>query len=84
LNGSNVIVEAPDENRTALVNYIFERETIDPASDGNWSLVPIGGKAEVTFVSSPKAKDALPAGGRISALGDADNGFAKYRIDLSH
>ncbi|EWY38097.1 2', 3'-cyclic nucleotide 2'-phosphodiesterase [Skermanella stibiiresistens SB22] len=84
LDGSNVIVEAPDENRTALVNYIFERKTIDPASDGNWSLVPIGGKAEVTFVSSPKAKDALPAGGRISALGDADNGFAKYRIDLSN
>ncbi|UEM02037.1 bifunctional 2',3'-cyclic-nucleotide 2'-phosphodiesterase/3'-nucleotidase [Skermanella rosea] len=83
LDGSNIILEAPDENRTALVNYIFDRRTIDPASEGNWSLSPIGGDAVVTFPSSPKAKEAIPAGSRISALGDAGDGFAKYRIDLS-
>ena len=43
LDGSNIFVEAPDENRTALVNYIFDQKTINPASDGNWSLSPIGG-----------------------------------------
>jgi 2',3'-cyclic-nucleotide 2'-phosphodiesterase / 3'-nucleotidase len=83
LDGSNIIVEAPDENRTALVNYIFERKTIDPASDGNWSLSPIGGAAEVTFPSSPKARDAIQPGSRIGYLGDGGNGFGKYRIDLS-
>jgi 2',3'-cyclic-nucleotide 2'-phosphodiesterase / 3'-nucleotidase len=87
LDGSNIIVEAPDENRTALINYIFDQKTIDPASDGNWSLSPIvgtgGGTPEVTFLSSPKARDAIPADSRISYLGDGGNGFAKYRIDLS-
>jgi 2',3'-cyclic-nucleotide 2'-phosphodiesterase/3'-nucleotidase len=87
LDGSNIIVDAPDENRTALVNYIFDQKTIDPASDGNWSLSPIvaagGGTPEVTFLSSPKARDAIPADSRISYLGDGGNGFAKYGIDLS-
>jgi 2',3'-cyclic-nucleotide 2'-phosphodiesterase/3'-nucleotidase len=83
LDGSNIIVEAPDENRTALVNYIYDRKTIDPASDGNWSLSPIGGAAEITFPSSPKARDTIQPGSRIGYLGDGGNGFAKYRIDLS-
>jgi 2',3'-cyclic-nucleotide 2'-phosphodiesterase/3'-nucleotidase len=83
LDGSNIIVEAPDENRTALVNYIFGQKTINPTSDGNWSLSPIGGVAEVTFLSSPKARDAIQADSRISYLGDGGNGFGKYRIDLS-
>ena len=83
LDGSNIIVEAPDENRTALVNYIFDQKTINPASDGNWSLSPIGGTAEVTFLSSPKARDAIQADSRISYLGDGGNGFGKYKIDLT-
>ncbi|MGF7209464.1 2',3'-cyclic-nucleotide 2'-phosphodiesterase/3'-nucleotidase [Skermanella aerolata] len=83
LDGTNIVVEAPDENRTALINYIFDQKTIDPASDGNWSLSPIGGAAEVTFLSSPKARDAIPPVSRIGYLGDGGNGFGKYRIDLT-
>ena len=71
LDGSNIIVEAPDENRTALVNYIFDQKTINPTSDGNWSLSPIGGVAEVTFLSSPKARDAIPDGAGSAIWGTA-------------
>jgi 2',3'-cyclic-nucleotide 2'-phosphodiesterase/3'-nucleotidase len=44
--------------------YIFDRKTIDPAS-------------EVTFLSSPKARDAIQPGSRIGYLGDGGNGFGK-------
>jgi 2',3'-cyclic-nucleotide 2'-phosphodiesterase/3'-nucleotidase len=83
LDGSNIILEAPDENRTVLINYIFERKTIDPASDGNWSLAPVGGKAVVTFDTSPKAKSVLAPNGRITWLRDGADGFGRYAIDLS-
>lgn len=42
LDGSSIIIEAPDENRTVLANYILEEKEIDPKADGNWSLAPIG------------------------------------------
>jgi 2',3'-cyclic-nucleotide 2'-phosphodiesterase/3'-nucleotidase len=49
--------------------YIFDRKTIDPAS-------------EVTFLSSPKARDAIQPGSRIGYPGDGGNGFGKYGIAL--
>jgi 2',3'-cyclic-nucleotide 2'-phosphodiesterase/3'-nucleotidase len=82
LDGSNVVVQAPDENRTALMNYIYEQKTINPSSDGNWSLAPVAGGATVTFESAPRAAQLLPPGGRIAPAGEGQNGFAKYRIDL--
>jgi len=82
LDGTNIILEAPDENRTVLMNYIYEEKTINPSSDGNWSLARTAGDAVVTFESAPKAATALPADGRIVPAGEAANGFAKYRIDL--
>ncbi|WP_236025242.1 bifunctional 2',3'-cyclic-nucleotide 2'-phosphodiesterase/3'-nucleotidase [Arenibaculum pallidiluteum] len=82
LDGTNIILEAPDENRTVLMNYIYDQKTLNPSSDGNWSLARTAGDAVVTFESSPRAAGVLPADGRISPAGEAANGFAKYRIDL--
>ncbi len=81
LDGSSVIIEAPDENRTVLANYIFDQKAINPAADNNWSFVPLGGEAKVTFTSSPAALEAAEKLG-FTLLGDAEGGFAKYAIDL--
>ncbi len=43
LDGSNIIISAPDENRTVLANDIFALKTIDPSADNNWSFAPIVG-----------------------------------------
>ncbi|MCW2237465.1 bifunctional 2',3'-cyclic-nucleotide 2'-phosphodiesterase/3'-nucleotidase [Azospirillum canadense] len=80
LDGKNIAIEAPDENRTALISYIYDQKTINPSSDGNWTFARLDGNPLVTFESSPKAKDVLPADGRIAAAGEAANGFAKYAI----
>ena len=79
LDGSTIIVEAPDENRTVLANYIFEEKKINPAADMNWSFVPIAGDVNVTFPTSPAAAAAL-GDLPIEAAGPAADGFAKYRL----
>ncbi|MEZ5669736.1 MAG: bifunctional 2',3'-cyclic-nucleotide 2'-phosphodiesterase/3'-nucleotidase [Alphaproteobacteria bacterium] len=82
LDGSNIIIEAPDENRTVLANYIFQLGTIDPSADGNWGFKPIPGDLDVTFVSAPAAEAALTPAMGIVLQGDGGDGFAKYEIAL--
>ena len=78
LDGSTIIVEAPDENRTVLANYILTEKEIDPKADGNWTFAPIGDANKVTFVTSPKASAAANAPDNISFIGGDKDGFAKY------
>ncbi|CAM3607073.1 bifunctional 2',3'-cyclic-nucleotide 2'-phosphodiesterase/3'-nucleotidase [Thalassospira profundimaris] len=78
LDGSTIIVEAPDENRTVLGNYILAKKEIDPKADGNWTFAPIGDASNVTFVTSPKASGAANAPDNISFVGEDAEGFAKY------
>ncbi|MDG4717636.1 MULTISPECIES: bifunctional 2',3'-cyclic-nucleotide 2'-phosphodiesterase/3'-nucleotidase [Thalassospira] len=78
LDGSTIIVEAPDENRTVLANYILTEKELDPKADGNWTFAPIGDASKVTFVTSPKASAAANAPDDISFIGEDQDGFAKY------
>jgi 2',3'-cyclic-nucleotide 2'-phosphodiesterase/3'-nucleotidase len=80
LDGSNIVIEAPDTNRSVLADYIFEMKTIDPSADGNWSFVPISDDVNVTFASSPDADKALQPGAAIEKVGMDDNGAGRYRI----
>jgi 2',3'-cyclic-nucleotide 2'-phosphodiesterase/3'-nucleotidase len=80
LDGSNIIIEAPDTNRDVLADYIFELKTLDPSADGNWSFAPISGDVLVTFSSSRKAAATLPPDSPIESMGRNDNGSGKYRM----
>ena len=82
MDGSNIIIEAPDTNRDVLADYLFEAKTLDPTADGNWGFSPISGDALVTFSSSPKAQNFLPADSSIELIGPNDDGSAKYRIRM--
>jgi 2',3'-cyclic-nucleotide 2'-phosphodiesterase/3'-nucleotidase len=80
LDGSNIIIEAPDTNRGVLADYIFDLQKIDPSADGNWSFAPIAGDVNVTFKSSPIADKMLPPKSPIMKIGVTEDGFGKYRI----
>ena len=80
LDGSTIIVEAPQTNRQVLVDHILESGTIDPAADGNWGFAPIDGDVTLTFLSSPKAADA--GGDSVEYLETLADGFARYRLKV--
>lgn len=82
IDGSNIIISAPDENRTVLANDIFTLKTIDPSADKNWSFKSID-KVNVTFESSPNAKSAITADMPIEYVGEGTAGFAKYRLNFN-
>ena len=81
IDGSNIIISAPDENRTVLANDIYALKTIDPSADKNWSFSAID-NVNVVFESSPNAKSAITDDMPIEFVEDAKDGFAKYRLLL--
>ncbi len=83
LNGNNIIIDSPDENRQILISYIAEKKTINPSADNNWTFAPINANVRVTFETSPNAKAAAEQLGTIHYLNTLDSGFAKFSIDLT-
>jgi 2',3'-cyclic-nucleotide 2'-phosphodiesterase/3'-nucleotidase len=79
-DGTTIVLEAPDLTRDAIMRYIVERKEVSPKADGSWSLVPFPSTATVTFVTGPNAAAYHPAGIRVEKVGDAPDGFVKYRI----
>ena len=43
LDGSNIVLDAHDENREALTQYLQAARMVDPAADGNWRILPVPG-----------------------------------------
>lgn len=82
LDGSTIIVEAPQTNRQVLVDYILASGEIDPAADGNWGFAPLAVDVQVRFETSPAAAEAANAE-RFEFIDLLDSGFAQYRIELT-
>ncbi|PLT34058.1 bifunctional 2',3'-cyclic-nucleotide 2'-phosphodiesterase/3'-nucleotidase [Bacillus sp. V5-8f] len=84
VKGSEYVVDSADENRQILMDYITEKKEINPTADNNWSIAPIDGDVNVTFTSSPKGNEYVPAGSKISYTGKIDEkGFGIYQFDLN-
>ncbi len=81
--GDTIVFEAPDTNRDVIVRYIVEQGTINPSADANWSFKPMEGTS-VLFETGPKARDFMDSveGVSIEDAGEAENGFANFRIKL--
>jgi 2',3'-cyclic-nucleotide 2'-phosphodiesterase/3'-nucleotidase len=82
LDGSSIIVEAPQTNRQVLVDYILASGTLDPQADSNWGFAPIEGEVEVVFDTAPTAVDADNAA-QFEYVETLESGFARYRIPMS-
>lgn len=82
-DGTTIVLDAPDVTRDVIIRFFQQSGTLDPKTDGNWSLKPVPGARNVVFESNPRAKDMVSAFKGLSFAGDGQNGFAKFRLDLS-
>lgn len=78
-DGKRIILASPDENRQVIIDYIRENGTINPTADGNWSLAPFG-NANVTFETSPAAKEAAAKADNLEFVADSEGGYAKFKL----
>ncbi|NIX75156.1 bifunctional 2',3'-cyclic-nucleotide 2'-phosphodiesterase/3'-nucleotidase [Microvirga terricola] len=78
-DGKTIVFEAPDLTRDAIMRFIIERKTVAPKADGSWSLA-IPANVTATFTTGPNAAAYQPAGIKVEKLGDAPEGFIKYRV----
>ncbi|MBM3547611.1 MAG: bifunctional 2',3'-cyclic-nucleotide 2'-phosphodiesterase/3'-nucleotidase [Alphaproteobacteria bacterium] len=82
LDGKNVIVESPEENRTVIIEYLFDKGSIDPSADNNWSFAKPSKPVTVLFESSPAAEALLASAKGMTKLGPDANGFMRYALKL--
>ena len=91
VNGDNVAIKAPNENRQVVADYIAEqakanKDGFDPSADGNWSFKAINNTVIVNIRSSASEEAAEFAKTLIqlrnTGTKDAD-GFAVFQLDLS-
>jgi 2',3'-cyclic-nucleotide 2'-phosphodiesterase/3'-nucleotidase len=79
LDGKSVVMDAPDENREALVQYFREVKQIDPAADGNWRIEPVPG-VKLRFVSGAGGIVHLPRYPAVRLVNDNGDGSALYEL----
>jgi 2',3'-cyclic-nucleotide 2'-phosphodiesterase / 3'-nucleotidase len=79
LDGSTVVLAAPDENREALLQYLQASGTVRPAADRNWSLLPVPG-VKLRFQSAARAAAYLAAVPQVRLVQPLEGGMALYEI----
>jgi 2',3'-cyclic-nucleotide 2'-phosphodiesterase / 3'-nucleotidase len=84
LGADKVILDAPEENREALVEYLKAGSQsaggkINPAADNNWRILPVQG-ITMTFSSAAAAQKFLPNHKNIKLLRDGADGFATFAL----
>ncbi len=79
LEGNNIILDAPDENREALVQYLQAAKRVNPAADGNWRIQPVAG-VKLRFVSGAGGIAHLPRHPQIRLVKDNGDGSALFEL----
>jgi 2',3'-cyclic-nucleotide 2'-phosphodiesterase / 3'-nucleotidase len=84
LSADKVILDAPEENREALVQYLQEGNKapggkINPSADNNWRILPVPG-ITMTFSSASAAQKFLPNHKNIKLLKEGADGFATFAL----
>ena len=84
LGADKVVLDAPDENREALIQYLIQvggapGQSVNPTADGNWRILPVPG-VKLTFQSASAAIKYLPKHPGIGLIKDNGDGSALYEL----
>jgi 2',3'-cyclic-nucleotide 2'-phosphodiesterase/3'-nucleotidase len=88
LDGSNIVLSAPDANRDVLIEWVRGRKHVTRAADGsdrNWRFAAVKTAGPVVFTSAAGKIDLAKAAGldHVRWLRDNGGGFATYEVDLA-
>ncbi len=84
LGADKVILDAPEENREALVEYLRDGSKaaggkVNPTADNNWRILGVPG-ITMTFTSASNAQKFLSNHKNIKLLKEAADGFATFAL----
>jgi 2',3'-cyclic-nucleotide 2'-phosphodiesterase/3'-nucleotidase len=79
LDGTATVLQAPDENREALLQYLKDAQRVDAAADGNWAVLPVPG-VKLRFVSGAGGIAHLARYPQIVLVKDNGDGSALYEL----
>lgn len=81
LDGTTVIYQSPDTVQQAIIEYIRAKGVVEPSTDNSFRLAPMPAGVNLTYESSPLARDLLAEQPALTYQGPGENGFALFRID---
>jgi 2',3'-cyclic-nucleotide 2'-phosphodiesterase/3'-nucleotidase len=79
LDGSRTVLDAPDENREAVVQYLKAQRRVNPSADGNWRILPVPG-VKLQFISGAGGIAYLPRTPAVRLVEDNGNGSALFEL----
>jgi len=79
LDGSNIVLQAPDENREALEQYLRAAKTVDPSADGNWRIQAVP-DVKLRFRSGADGISQLARYPNIALVKDQGDGTALFEL----
>jgi 2',3'-cyclic-nucleotide 2'-phosphodiesterase/3'-nucleotidase len=85
LSASKVVLEAPEENRQVLIEYLrmmdmlSASKQVNPRADGNWHIAPVSG-VRLTFLSASKAQRYLASHPQVRLIKDNSDGSALFEL----
>ncbi|MBL0147323.1 MAG: bifunctional 2',3'-cyclic-nucleotide 2'-phosphodiesterase/3'-nucleotidase [Ideonella sp.] len=79
LDGNNIVMNAPDENREALARYLAAARRVDPSADNNWRVQAVPG-VKLRFSSGAGAIAHLPRYPQITLVKDNGDGSALFEL----
>jgi len=79
LDGKSIVLDAPDENREALVQFLAAEKRVNPAADGNWHIQPVPG-VKLRFTSGAGAIAHLARYPQIRLVKDNGDGSAVFEL----
>lgn len=79
IDATKVIIDAPEENREALIRYFNANPTFNPSADGNWRIRPVPG-VSLRFLSGAGAIPHLAANPGIRLVRDNGDGSALFEL----
>ena len=83
LDGSTIVIDAPDKNRDVLANYLIVQGKINPTADSNWKFANIN-NVNVVFETSPSARSMVDANNRMQFVRINEKGFAVVKLKMSN